>query len=125
MKFAVTLTGNITTIILHSYQMIRKAKLTKFRMIPDNITANIICVNIEGLNSNQIVSNTSVASYFFSIPFLNNNNASFFSNDVTDTWDYENPNGIELNKLVISITNETGQLLTLNNSSICLELLII
>ena len=69
MRFAFTLSGNNTTINLNSYLRVTRAKLTKFRLIPDNIASNMVCIQIDGLNENQIISNTVVSSYFFMIPF--------------------------------------------------------
>jgi hypothetical protein len=58
------------------------------------------------------------------IPFVNNAVVPSYSNDLIDTWDFKNNNGVILNKFVIRITNENGALLNLNNSSIVMELLL-
>lgn len=124
MRIAFILTTNNTTINLNSYERFKRAKLTKFRFIPDNVNTNMICIQIDGLNGNHIISNSVVSSYFFMIPFVNNSVVPFYSNDLVDTWDFVNDNGVILNKFVIRITNELGTLLTMNNSTIVLEILI-
>ena len=118
------LNTNNTTINLSKYEHVRRLKITKFLFVPDNVNTNMILLNINGLNSHSYVSNTGVVSYVFMIPFVNNNNSPSYSNDLNDTWDYENPNGCIFNKLEIRLTNETGQLLTINASRILVELLI-
>ena len=93
-------------------------------MIPDNITTSAICVQLMGLDTNSIVSSTVSNSYFFMIPFFNNNNVVAYSNDLQDLWDYSVEHIQTINKIDIKITNESGQLLTINNSNIVMELLI-
>lgn len=124
MRISFVLTSNNTTINLNRYVSFTRVKVTKFRMIPDTITASAICFQIMGLDSNSIVSSTVCNSYLFMMPFVNNNNVLFYSNDLRDLWDYSVENHNTLNKLDIRITNESGQLLSINNSNIVIELLI-
>lgn len=124
MRVSFIMNNNNITVNLNSYVRVKRAKLTKFRMIPDNLNTNMICLQIDGLSENQIISNTVTSGYFFMIPFVNNNNVPFYSNDIVDTWDYSPQSEVILNKFVIRITNELGQLLTTNNSSTVIELLL-
>lgn len=124
MRLSFVLSSNNATINLNNYTHYKRIKVTKFRMIPDTVTANAICFQIMGIDSNFIVSSTVCNSYFFMIPFLNNLNVLSYSNDLRDTWDYVSDTEKVINKLDIRITNESGQLLTINNSNIIIELLI-
>lgn len=124
MRISFIMNSNNITVNLNSYVRVKKAKLTKFRMIPDNLNTNMICIQIDGLSENQIISSTVTSGYFFMIPFVNNNNVPFYSNDIVDTWDYNPHTEVILNKFVVRITNELGQLLTTNNSSTVIELLL-
>lgn len=124
MRLSFVLNSNNSTINLNSYERIRRAKLCKFVCNPDNLNTRMLCVQIDGLNGNHIVSQSSVSSYFFMIPFVNNTIVPIYSNDLRDTWDFESSNEVIINKFVIRITNESGQLVIFNNSIIVIELLI-
>lgn len=117
--------GNLSFIQFHEILRFTRAKVTKFVFVPDNITnTNAICVNISQMSNNNIVNTDGgYVSYFFLIPFVNNNSAPNISSDVNDTWDYSGDNRIELNRFIVSITNEEGVLLTFNNSTLIMELL--
>lgn len=118
------ITANQSSFVLQNIIRFRKAKVVKFRLIPDNINTNCICINISGLSENNILSTTGIyTSYFFMIPFVNNNSAPSYTNDVSDTWDVSYEYDKILNRADISITNENGALLTLNNSQIVMEIL--
>lgn len=102
----------------------KKAKVVKFKFLPDNITnVNLINLSIDNMNQNQIINNGVVYSYFWCIPFVNSNNVSSFSTDVTDTWDYENDHEQIHSQFIIYLRNETGQLITMNNSNVTIEIL--
>ena len=105
MRLSFLLNSNNTTINLNKFEKVKRAKLTKLRFLPDNITTNMICIQVDGLNMNQIISSSIVSSYFFMIPFVNNNSIPYYSNDLNDTWDFVNENGVIINKFVIRITN--------------------
>lgn len=116
------LTSNTATIPLSTHIPFTKMKITKFRMIPDNITTNAIIIQIAMLDNHYYVSQNNRVSYTFLIPFTNNSNFVVYSNDLIDTWDNISHN-IPINKLDIRVCNESGQLLTLNNSNIIMEIL--
>lgn len=124
-RYSVILNSNSSTVEINKYEFVYKAKITKFLLVPDNINNNVdmICVQIDGLNGNYAIANRVICNYFFMIPFFNNNNSPSYSNDLTDTWDFISNNGILLNKFVIRITDENGNLLTLNNSRIIIEIM--
>lgn len=122
MRVSFMLTSNSSTIPLSTHILLSKMKVTKFRMSPDNITTNAILIQIAMLDNHYYVSQNNRVSYTFMIPFTNNNNFIVYSNDLTDTWDKIGHN-IPINKLDIRVCNESGQLLTLNNSNIIMEIL--
>lgn len=122
-RFTIVLNTNSTSIVLNSYMRVGRSKITKFRMIPDNITSNVICVQIEQLNTNNIIGNGNVG-YFFMLPFINNTSSPIYNNDLGESWDYTSSHDVILNKIALRITDERGNLITLNNSSIVLELLL-
>lgn len=122
MRVSFMINSNTTSIPLSSHIPFTKMKISKFRMIPDNITTNAILVQIALLDHHYYVSQNNRVSYTFLIPFTNNNNMITYTNDLTDTWDMINHN-IPINKLDIRICNENGQLLTFNNSNIIMEIL--
>lgn len=124
MRRTIITSTNSATINLNTNFYFSKVKVTKFTFIPDNINARMICLNINHMNVNTINSNTgSNVSYFFAIPFVNNNNVVSYTNDLMDIFDVSYPNDINLNKLEMRVTNENGDLLTFNNSSLIFELL--
>ena len=119
-------TVNSTIINLNTNFNFSKVKVTKFTFIPDNINARLICLNINHMNVNTINSNTGGhTSYFFCVPFINNNNVVSYTNDLMDTFDVSYPNEINLNKIEMRITNENGDLLVMNNSTLIFEMLFI
>lgn len=126
MRRTIITTANSATINLNTNYHFSKAKITKFMFIPDNINARMICININQMNANTInTNNGSNVSYFFAIPFVNNNNVVSYTNDVMDTFDVSYFNQINLNKLEMRITDENGNLLTFNNSTLIFELLLL
>ena len=125
MRLGFLITSNQITINLHRHVRCTKIKVTKFKLTPDNLAANAICINIINIfSSNAIITpDNHCTSYFFMLPFINNNNVHSYSNDVVDTWDFKSVNELVLNKFIITITDENGTLLTFNNSNIVMELL--
>lgn len=122
MRVSFMLTSNTATIPLSSHISFNRMKIVKFRMIPDNINTNAILIQIASLDTNCYVSQNNRVSYTFMIPFTNNSNFAVYSNDLTDTWDIT-VNNWTINKLDVRVINESGQLLTLNNSNIIIELM--
>lgn len=118
------MTSNQVIINLNRRIRFKKAKIVKFRFFPDNLTnVNLINLSIDDMNQNQIINNGIVHSYFWIAPFVNNNNVVSFSSDTSDFWDYENETEQIHSQFVIYIRNETGQLITMNNSNALIEIL--
>lgn len=122
MKKTFIITQNLVDISISDAKVIHRAKVTKLKLIPVNITANAIVITIYGLSNNTITtSNGRTQSYFFMIPFTNNNNMVIFSSTISDSWDYDGA-PITLNKLIISVTDENGLGINLTGTSMVLEL---
>jgi len=124
MRISIQMTSNQVIINLNRRIRFKKAKIVKFRFFPDNLTnVNLINLSIDDMNQNQIINNGIVHSYFWIAPFVNNNNVVSFSSDTSDFWDYENETEQIHSQFVIYIRNETGQLITMNNSNALIEIL--
>lgn len=124
MRISIQTTSNQIIINLNQRLRFRKAKVVKFKFLPDNITnVNLINLSIDNMNQNQVINNGVVYSYFWCIPFVNSNAASAFSSDTSDLWDYENTQEQIHSQFIIYLRNESGQLITMNNSNVTIEIL--
>jgi len=121
---ALLISSNQTTFNLRHVIRCQRAKITKLRFTPDNITnVNTLIVHIDQLSTNTLTSVNNHVPYFFMIPFVNNNLVLSYTNDQYRSWDFEYPTELILNNLIVSLYNESGQLITMNNSNLILEIL--
>ena len=119
------ITSNQTSFVLRNVIRFKRCKICKMRFTPDNITGvQSILLNIDGISTNTFLNSSgNYIQYFFMVPFVNNNFASSYSNDLTDTWDYNSSIEKAINSLIITVTNESGVPITMNNSNLIIELL--
>lgn len=122
-KRSFILTANQTSIPLKYPINVCRVKVCKFMLSPENLTdVRAILLRINELDNNALISNNTYIGYTFCIPFVSNNFALSYTNDIQGSWDYEYVLPKLLNSFTISICNETGALLTMNNSYCVVEI---